>query len=66
MKVSRTMNKTYDWQHCTECGEEMEEVSDGVYYCKKCDLAFTKDELFAFWKKQDEHNDYDRMRDNEL
>lgn len=44
----------------------MEEVSDDVYYCKKCDLAFTKDELFAFWKKQDEHDDYDRMRDNEL
>lgn len=60
------MNDIPNWQYCIECGDEMEEVSDGVYYCKKCDLAFTKDELFAFWKKQDEHDDYDRMRDNEL
>lgn len=54
------------WQYCIECGDEMEGVSDDVYFCEKCDLAFTKDELYSFWKKQDEHDDYDRMRDNEL
>jgi len=60
------MNDIPNWQYCIECGDEMEEVSDDVYFCEKCDLAFTKDELYSFWKKQDEHDDYDRMRDNEL
>lgn len=60
------MKEIANWQCCIECGDEMEEVSDDVYFCEKCDLAFTKDKLYSFWKKQDEHDDYDRMRDNEL
>lgn len=60
------MNKTLNWQHCTECGLLVEEVSDDVYYCERCDYAFTEHQLFEFWKKQDEHDDYDRMRDLEL
>lgn len=66
MKVNRTMNKTYDWQHCTQCGLLVEEVSDDVYYCERCDYAFTEHQLFEFWKEQDKHNDYDRLRDLEL
>lgn len=60
------MKDKASWQHCTECGNDIDEVSDGVYCCERCDYAFTEHQLFEFWKKQDEHDDYDRMRDNEL
>jgi hypothetical protein len=60
------MNKKLNWQHCTECGDYIDEVQDDVYYCEKCDYAFTEHQLFEFWKKQDEHDDFDRMRDLEL
>lgn len=60
------MKDKLNWQHCAECGDYIDEVNEGVYYCERCDYAFTKHQLFSFWKEQDKHDDFDRMRDNEL
>lgn len=59
-------HKKEDNPCCMSCGDYTEEVEDEVYFCKKCDEVFTGEELMMFWKKNDEHDDYDRLTDNDF
>jgi ribosomal protein L37AE/L43A len=32
-----------NYQECPECGEELEELEDGVWYCEECNMYFNTD-----------------------